>query len=168
MFVMEDDSFSGSYRVRSTGDVIIPKLGRVRVGGMSASGAEAAIAKILQEDKLTTATVLVDRPDFGTADSPVAAGTEVFLSGKVSRPGRYQIQGIGNSPPTVHQAILQAGGCSRFANKPQVHVLRRGSNGSLHRINANLEAIESGAMKDVPLAPGDIVMVPEKMIDFGL
>lgn len=168
VFVMEDDSFSGNYTVRSTGHVIIPKLGRVKVGGLSTSGAESAIATALEEDKLTKASVLVDRPDIESSERPKGLGTEVFLSGKVVRPGRYTITGIGNAPATVHQAVLQAGGCSRFAYKSQVHILRRGSNGVLRRINSDLEAIESGKSPDVPLAQGDIVVVPEKMIDFGL
>ena len=170
VFVMEDDSFSGSYTVRSTGDVIIPKLGRVKVGGLSVTGAEKAIADALKADKLTAATVLVDRPDVAGANvrEPEGGGTEIFLSGKISRPGRYQVFGIANAPPTVHQAILQAGGCSRFAHKEQVHVLRRDSSGVLRRINADLTAIESGRMRDVQLAPGDIIVVPEKMIDLGL
>jgi len=169
VFVMEDDSFSGSYKVRSTGDLIIPKLGRVRVGGMSASGAEQAIAAVLTANKLTKATVLVDRPDVsGGPDRAAAPGsTEVFLTGKVNRPGRYSISGIGNAPPTVHQAILQAGGCSRFANKAKVHVLRRASDGMLRRIDADLLAIESGTGRDVPLGTGDIVVVPEKTVDLG-
>lgn len=175
VFVMEDDSFSGSYEVRSTGDIIVPKLGRVKVGGMSAAGAEEVLTQKLQQDKLTQATVLVDRPALGRSQDPGGglllpelAGTEIFISGKVSRPGRYSVTGINGAPPTVHQAILQAGGCARFAHQSKVHVLRRGSDGLLRRIDANLLAIESGAARDIPLAPGDIVVVPEKKVDLGL
>lgn len=168
VFVMEDDSFSGSYSVRSTGHVIMPKLGRIKVGGLSASGAESAIKDALERDKLTQATVLVDRPDIGSSRLPEVGGVEVFLSGKVARPGRYRIVGVGGAQPTVHQAILQAGGCGRFAHRTQVHILRRKADGTLARINADLEAIEAGQTRDVPLATGDIIMVPEKMIDFGI
>lgn len=170
VFVMEDDSFSGSYKVRSTGHIIVPKLGRVKVGGMSASEAERVLTSALQDDKLTKATVLVDRPDLnrGAGQPDPLGGTEVFLSGKVNRPGRYSVTGIGNAPPTVHQTILQAGGCSRFAHKAKVYVLRRGGDGMLHRINADLLAIENGTAKDVPVVPGDIIVVPEKVVDLGL
>jgi protein involved in polysaccharide export with SLBB domain len=168
IFVMEDDSFSGTFDVRSTGHVIMPKLGRVKVGGLSAAGAESAIKNALEGNILTQATVLVDRPSVGNAQQPQIGGVEIFLSGKVTRPGRYRIVGIGGAQPTVHQAILQAGGCSRFAHRAQTHILRRKKDGTLGRINADLEAIETGRSRDVALATGDIVVVPEKMIDFGL
>lgn len=170
VFVMEDDSFSGSYEVRSTGHIIIPKFGRVHVGGMSAAAAEKALSKALETDQLTSATVIVDRADLARLNSGPAStpGTQIFLSGKVTRPGRYTVLGVGDAPPTVHQAILQAGGCTRFAHKRKVHILRRFSDGRLRRVDADLEAIESGLIKDVPLAPGDIVVVPEKKVDFGI
>lgn len=170
VFVMEDDSFSGRYQVRSTGHIIIPKVGRVKVEGLSAAGAEKQLARELEKNKLKSATVLVDRAIPATKPERLGkpTGTEVFLSGKVSRPGRYTITAIGNSPPTVHQAILQAGGCSRFAHKKKAHVLRRIEDGRLQRIDADLLAIESGQTRDVPLASGDIVVVPEKKVDFGL
>lgn len=170
VFVMEDDSFSGSYSVRSTGDIIVPKLGRVQVGNLSAQGAEKVLSRELEKNTLTKATVLIDRATPASNNGPAGrpAGTEVFLSGKISRPGRYSLVGIGNNPPTFHQAVLQAGGCSRFAYKKKAHVLRRGADGKLYRINADLIAIESGAVPDVPLLPGDIVVVPEKKVDFGL
>jgi protein involved in polysaccharide export with SLBB domain len=171
VFVMEDDSFSGTYKVRSTGHIIVPKLGRVKVGGLSASGAESALTEMLTANKLTKATVLVDRADLARTPGSRPTefgGTEVFISGKVNHPGRYSVTGIGNAPPTVHQAILQAGGCGRFAHQSKVHVLRRSAGGLLRRIDADLPAIESGSARDVPLAPGDIIVVPEKKVDFGL
>ena len=170
VFVMEDESFSGSYTVRSTGDIIVPKLGRVKVQSLSAQAVEKELSRVLEKNTLTKATVLVDRAKLVNKppESAKPAGTEVFLSGKVSQPGRYTLTPIGGRPPTVHQAILQAGGCSRFAHKRRAHVLRRASDGRLHRIDADLIAIESGAARDVPLMTGDIVMVPEKKVDFGL
>lgn len=172
VLVMEDDSFNGSYKVRSTGHIIVPQLGRLDVRGKSAGGAEQMLAQILEENQLTKATVIIDRADLGSnagkpAESP-PPGTQVFLSGKVSRPGRYTMVAVGDSPPTVHQAILQAGGCSRFAYKRKTHVLRRFADGRLRRIDADLIAIESGMAVDVPLLSGDIVVVPEKKVDFGL
>lgn len=176
VFVMEDDSFSGSYQVRSTGYIIIPKLGRVKVAGLPVSGAEKAVTQELQKNTLTEATVLIDRADLatkpgGSSESAQPArppGIEIFLAGKVSRPGRYTMTAIANAPPTVHQAILQAGGCTRFAHKRKAHVLRKVADGRLQRIDADLLAIESGLARDIPLAPGDIIVVPEKKVDFGL
>ena len=170
VFVMEDESFSGTYTVRSTGDIIVPKLGRVKLAGLSVKAAENALSQALQKNTLTKATVLIDRPDLNKRDDPTVGqqGTVVFLSGKVSRPGRYTIAALGDSHPTVHQAILQAGWCSRFAHKKKAHVLRRMADGRLMRIDSDLDAIESGAARDVPLVTGDIIVVPEKKVDFGL
>jgi polysaccharide export outer membrane protein len=170
VFVMEDEAFNGSYQIRSRGDIIVPKLGRVQIGGLSVASAEKALKRELEKNQLTKATVILDRatiPD----ESPAAEGgieTEVFLSGKVSHPGRYTITGVAGAAPTVHQAVLQAGGCSRFAYKRKAHILRKSPDGRLARIDTDLLAIESGLAKDIPLSSGDIIVVPEKKVDFGL
>jgi len=170
VFVMEDDSFSGRYQVRSQGDIIVPKLGRVRVGGMSVASAEASLKRALEKSQLKSPTVILDRAIVpGTQEAQAAgSGVEVFLSGKVVHPGRYTVTGVAESPPTVHQAVLQAGGCSRFAYKRKAHILRKTPDGRLSKIDTDLQAIEDGEASDVPLAPGDIIVVPEKKIDFGI
>lgn len=171
VFVLEDESFGGRYQVRSSGHLILPKLGRVNVGGMSISAAESSVKRSLEKSQLKEATVILDRaitPEAGDPAADGSGGVEVFLTGKIANPGRYTIVGVGNSRPTVHQAILQAGGFSRFAYKKKTHILRRGADGRLARIDADLFAIEAGEARDIPLASGDIIVVPEKAVDFGI
>ena len=104
--VMEDDSFSGSYIVRDRGNITIPKLGRVKVGGLSAAAAESAVRRQLVPAQLPKATVFIDRSVKGIANGAAAEslGTQIFLRGKVVRPGRYTVTGVDGEVPTVYQA----------------------------------------------------------------
>ncbi|MFT4549630.1 MAG: protein involved in polysaccharide export with SLBB domain [Pseudoalteromonas tetraodonis] len=170
VFVMEDDSFSGRFQVRSSGHIIVPKLGRVKVGGLSIASAESSLKRALEESQLKEATVILDRAAVPGAENDLGdgSGVEILLSGKVAHPGRYTVSGIGDQPATILRAIIQAGGCSRFAYKKKVHILRRSDDGRLVRIDADLLAIETGQARDITLAPGDIIVIPEKKVDFGI
>ena len=137
---------------------------------MSLTSAENTLKRELEKTHLNVATVIIDRPGEIGAETAAAEGSgiQVFLRGKVSRPGRYTVAPVGERPPTVLEAILQAGGPTRFAYKKKAYILRRTSDGRLSRIDTDLLAIESGRAKDVPIATGDIIVVPEKKWDVGL
>jgi protein involved in polysaccharide export with SLBB domain len=166
VYVLNDDSFTGRYQVLQGGEIVLRKVGRVQVGGMSIVGAEAAVKQSLS-GQLANAKVVVAR-SFSDSGSPGSTSQiEVFLSGKVSKPGKMNIPYDGGPLPTVHQTILQAGGFTRFAHKKKVHILRKGGDGKLIRIPTDIMAIENGEVVDVALAGGDIIVVPEKTFGVG-
>ena len=82
-----------------------------------------------------------------------------YIRGEVTRPGPYQFE----SGLTILRAISYAGGFSQFANRKQVDILRSGANGVQEKITVNLKAIEEGKKKDLPLRPGDTVIVPRRI-----
>lgn len=169
LFVIEDEKFNGRYTVRAKGEIILPKVGRVQVGGSSIEAAEAAVKAALEVDQLANASDILARPGVpkieeepeGIEEKPTV---EIFVSGKVLQPGRYKISSVGTAPPSVYQSILQAGGFSRWAYPKKVYILRKGGNGILSRIDANIDAISSGEKPDVALLTGDIVVVPERKL----
>ncbi len=176
LFVEEDDAFNGKYPVREQGDIIIPSVGRIQVGGMSMGSAGAKVKADLEAKHLKKATVIVDRvsraplpQDSGpvpAAAAPAAPKMTIYLNGKVNRPGQHRIDVPASGQLGVYEAILIAGGFSNFADPAKVHLLRNDSEGKKRKIMVNIAEIEKGLAKDPQIGNGDIVVVPEKVFGF--
>ena len=168
VFILEDSSFNGLYVVRPSGDIILPKAGRIQVVNMTLEQVEASVRNVLQKNQLTKATVIVDPVRRGPAEGESAgvAGLTVYLSGSVMKKGRSVIPFVGNGQVTAYQAITDAGGFAAFANKQRSYVLRRDSTGLTQRIPVNFVSIERGEDRDVLLQDGDTIVVPQKVFGF--
>jgi protein involved in polysaccharide export with SLBB domain len=171
LLVEEDPSFSGSYPVRDGGYVLIPKVGRVQVLGLSRADAETRIKEALQKQQLKQATVFVERqpnlsPD-SPALSPAAARLNVILTGAVVRPGQHSIPLPADGREVgVYEALLLAGGLSKFADLAKIKVMRLDGGGVRRAVSLNARKIQDGTAADLPLGDGDIVNVPEKVFGF--
>lgn len=170
VFVMEDPSFSGTYRVRERGDIILPKLGRIDVVGMSVEAVQTKIKAGLEASQLKSATVIVDRVGKVTpasiSDMPKLL---VYVVGSVNRPGQHMIalqdEG-GGGGATAYEAVLIAGGVNMFADEKHAYVLRRTSSGERSKIPVDLRALRMGTGRDVPLGEGDMIVVPQRRFMF--
>jgi polysaccharide export outer membrane protein len=88
---------------------------------------------------------------------------------------RYSVMGNVASPGvrimdrrvSIYEAINDAGGVSKGANKKRVLLARFNSQGFLDRKVINLEDIEKGKVATVFLQPGDQVIVPGKAFTWG-
>jgi len=166
IFVLEDNSFNGLYVVRPSGDIIIPKAGRILVLNMTLGQVEAAIRQALETNQLTKATVIADPVRRGAGDGAVSAGLTIYLSGNVAKSGRVLIPFVGNGQVTAFQAIMDSGGFTPFANKKKSYVLRKDASGKSARIPLDFTRIEKGGVPDLPLQDGDMLVVPQKLIGF--
>ncbi|MES2597088.1 MAG: polysaccharide biosynthesis/export family protein [Verrucomicrobiota bacterium] len=167
LFVLEDSSFNSQFVIRPSGDIILPKAGRVQVAGMSLSEVEATVKAVLEKTQLRQATVIADpvRRGAGTGiEGQVAAGLTIYLSGNIVRTGRVMVPFVGGGRVTAYQAIMDAGGFAAFANKKKSYVLRRDEGSNTHRIPVNFEKIEKSDDPDLPLQDGDMLVVPQKLI----
>lgn len=166
--VLEDGAYNGNYTVRAEGHIMIPAIGpRVQIAGMSVSQAEKHIKSLLEQKKLRTATVTVDRVYIAPV-SPLAdkQQTLVYLTGKVARPGQHVLSTEIGVPMGAYEAIMVTGGLARFANGKEAHILRKLPGGITRKLAINLDAIARGESRDLPLRRGDIVVVPEKVFGF--
>lgn len=166
--VVEDSTLNGNYTVRAEGHIMMPTIGpRVQVVGMSVTGVEKQIRTLLEQKKLRTATVTVDRV-FIAPVSPLADKdqTLVYLTGKVMRPGQHVLSSEAGMPLGAYEAIMVTGGLARFADGKKAHVLRQAPGGSKRKLALNLDAVAEGTERDLPLRKGDIVVVPEKVFGF--
>jgi polysaccharide export outer membrane protein len=83
----------------------------------------------------------------------------VYVTGEVMRPGMLPL--IKERGWTALQAVVAVGGFTQFAARNRAHLLRE--DGS-KRITVPLDFNDlMRAGKDVPLNPGDIIVVPQSM-----
>ncbi len=176
LFVEEDDAFNGTYPVREQGDIIIPSVGRIQVAGLSLGSAGSRIKTELEARHLKSATVILDRVGRAAVEqqsvaarpaaAPVPAKMSIYMNGKVNRPGQHRVTVPVSGRVGAYEAILMAGGISRFGDAGRVYILRNDSEGKKHKIPVNILNIEKGLEVDPPIGDGDIVVVPEKVFGF--
>ena len=126
----------GPYDVDELGDVILPRLGRVAVGGLTASQVRDSLQRSYGEFlRGTTVEVRVLR--------------RIGVGGEVRVPALYWV----DSTVSLRDAIAMAGGLSPMGDPGRVLLLRPGA-----RMTIDLEAVSS----DLPTAllSGDQVVVP--------
>ncbi|HKS28640.1 MAG TPA: polysaccharide biosynthesis/export family protein [Pyrinomonadaceae bacterium] len=122
---------------------------------------EAARAVIMRQG---APNVSVDLSDTNAMSTLVQPGDVIKLT--VAPPQFYFVGGAINDPGqkgfhtglTLTQAILAAGGASRFAGS-EVKVSRTGADGKLVTTKYNLKKIEDGKVPDPLLQPGDRIEV---------
>jgi len=144
-----DDTMSGEALVRPDGRITLRLLGDIPAGGLTTQQLGEvlvkAAAKYLED---ATVTVVVKQIN----------SRRVTVVGEVARQGEFKL----NGPMTVLQAIGQAGGVTEFADKSNISVIRT-VNGVPKALPFDYDAIMRGKKleQDIPLKPGDRVVVPE-------
>lgn len=174
LIVEEDQSLNGRYLVRPEGYVIMPRLGRVQIGGLHRAAAEAKMKALLEDSQLVDATVMVERWPGNVSESgaPGSSANDrqetitVLLTGRVSRPGMHKIPAYNGENPGVYQAILSTGGLAQFSKSSKVTIRRKDRSGRLHLIPVRLDLIEKGEIPDVPIGNNDVIDVGEKVFGF--
>lgn len=174
LIVEEDNGLNGRYLVRPGGYVIMPRLGRVQIGGLNRAAAEAKMKALLEDSQLVDATVMVERWPGNTSESgaPGSSANDrqetitVLMTGRVSRPGMHKIPVYNGENPGVYQAILSSGGLAQFSKSSKVTIRRKDRSGRLHLIPVRLDLIEKGEIPDVPIGNNDVIDVGEKVFGF--
>ncbi|MFP6873985.1 MAG: polysaccharide biosynthesis/export family protein [Verrucomicrobiales bacterium] len=166
IFVREDPSFNEIYSVRESGDIIIPKVGRITVNGLSVPEAEAKIKQTLEPDQLQIATVIVDRLQSHHRTPSGQPSIIIYLTGKVKAPGQHSIPVTGGMRIGLYEALLIGGGITKFGDTQKIHALRTGQGGLKTKISMNVRGINQGKSADIPAQSGDIIVVPERIFGF--
>lgn len=171
--VLEEKKAPARLVVLESGEVQVPYIGRVQARGKSCKQLAYEIKGALEQQFFRKATVIIGL-DYaggtGTPGSPSATQEFVTVMGEVNGPGRIPIQ-KGQFGYTLSQAILDAGGLTRFANTKKVKITRYPdpNNRSVTKeIQVNLhDVMKKGEIdKDVELLPYDVIFIPEKWFSF--
>jgi polysaccharide biosynthesis/export protein len=144
--VYGQDTMSGEFEVRQTGELVTPVVGRITAAGLTTDNLARQIASRLSGvlAKPTVSVVLNARRAIG-----------VTVVGEVAHPGRYDLK----EPSTVLEALGQAGGLTEFADRDELYVLRRVS-GRVIRVRFRYGdlAVAAPASINFRLREGDIVL----------
>jgi len=158
--IVEDEDEPRPLIVTDAGDVEFPYVGRVPAEDKTCKDLALAAKAQLEKEYYYQATVIV------ALDIMARSHGKVYLTGAVRGPGPQEIPR--DEEFTVTKAIMRAGGFTEFANQKAVSVKRKadshGSDSKLYTINA-IEVLEKGKNdRDMIVAPGDTIFVPERGI----
>lgn len=143
---------SRSATVRADGMVTLPRSGDIAVAGMTPMAAAAEVRqRLLARVRDPQVSVAVANP----------REAKVFIAGEVNRPGPVPLR----DAPTAAQALIMAGDAGKGAALSNVALIRLDADGRLTaHILRNRARGHAGlllTLQNVPLQPGDIIVVQE-------
>lgn len=132
-------------KIQANGKVSLPTIGDVSASGRSITSFQSQLTSMYQPH-LQDPNVVV---------SLVSASAGVYVSGEVMRPGKIPL----DRPMTALEAVMEAGGFTKFANPKQVIVVRneKGRN-QRYVINMN-DALSGMDSRPFYVRPFDVLYV---------
>ena len=139
--------------IQTDGYASLPLVGEIKLAGLTLAEAAAAIRlkanERLNEPEVTVLLREYVKPFF-------------VIAGEVARPGRVEIRG----PISLVEAIALSGGFKDSARRTQVVLLRKSSPDVAEVRVFDLRKLMSASSirEDVPVRPGDMLVVPRNAI----
>ncbi len=145
--VWKEPTLSGSILVRPDGMISIPLVGDVQAAGLTplhlADQLTIKLKKYVQDPNVSVVVTAIH-------------SKLVYMIGEVGRTGPVEM----TPDMTLLEAISSAGGLTEFANKKKIYILRD-EGGKRLRIPVHYkEALAGNLQFDLPLKPGDTVVIP--------
>ena len=160
--IEEDEEDPKALFVTDSGDLEVPYLGRFPAVGRTCKQLARQLKAELEKEYYYQATVII------AVDIMTKSRGKVYLVGPVRMPGPQEIPS--DEVLTLSKVILRAGGFGDYADKHKVRVTRKGggTGGQDQVFTVNVaEILEKGKTEsDLPLQPGDLIYVPERLIRF--
>lgn len=148
--VWNEETLSRRVLVRPDGIISLPMAGDIPTTGLAPEAVAVRIADALGD-------FMKDRPRV-VVSLVEAAGNQIYVLGKVDKPGRFRI----SANTDVMQALALAGGLNSFADEDDIKVLRRNENGQQTAIPFRYSQVKAGKAleSNIVLRSGDLVVVP--------
>ena len=141
------DQLSRTVRVNSLGNISLPLVGTLAVGGLTAQESEHLIAGKLSEKFLQDPQVGVFIKEF--------TNQRVTIEGAVQKPGIYPMRG----QTTLLRALALAGGQGSMSDMHEVMIFRREADGNRASQAYDVERIRRGEVDDPLVVNDDVVVV---------
>jgi polysaccharide export outer membrane protein len=132
--------------VDANGEVQIPKVGNLKIAGMSMLQAEDSIKRIVS--KWIVNPIVFVR----------VLNKEVVVMGEVKAPGRLTFD---KSTYSLAETIAMAGDFDFYANKKKIIVVRK-VDGFEKQMKLDLTRSDQFSLNNIPILPGDLVYIPSK------
>jgi polysaccharide export outer membrane protein len=148
--------------VTDSGELEVPYLGRYPAENKTCKQLAQELKAALEKDYYYQATVMI------AVDLMAKSRGKVYLVGPVRLAGPQDIPS--DEVLTLSKAIMRAGGFNDFADRKNVKVTRKGNSGEADKKTFVVDVgdiLDKGRIeKDLPLEPGDIILIPERAIRF--
>lgn len=155
--MFEDPELSGHFRVDAKGEIVVPLIGHVHVGGLTADQAGAKIEK-----RYVIAGILTPDNSHATVFIAEYATQGIVVNGEVKNPGVYPALGI----RMLNDVIAAAGGITQTAAS-NVIITHRNDPENPVTVSYNPEALHP-KIPEVQVLPGDSIVVPRAGIVYVL
>lgn len=159
--IFQEDDLAEIVRVDARGNINLKLVGDLRVAGLTVNEAQRAIEQAYRDGRfLRNPQATISIEDY--------APREVSIQGQVKAPGRYLLP-IESTFSAV-ELVTKAGGLTDIAKGSAVVVTRITADGKKVTFTVDVEGAIRGRKgntaenSSLPLEPGDIVYVPERII----
>jgi polysaccharide export outer membrane protein len=144
LFVWKEPELTREVTVRIDGKISVALLGDVQAAGRSTGELTRGLARFLSTP---TVTIAVNQP----------RSTRFFVLGMVGKSGEFQM----TSPTTLVQALAVAGGLREYAKSDSIVIVRQeGGKSTFVPVNYKRLVSDRDASQNIPLRPGDTILVP--------
>jgi protein involved in polysaccharide export with SLBB domain len=160
--IQEDEEDPKILTVTDSGDLEVPYIGRFPAGNKTCKELALELKQALEKDYYYQATVIL------AVDEMTKSRGKVYLVGPVRVPGAQDIPS--DEVLTLSKAIMRAGGFSDFADRRNVKIIRKGgateAESKTFLVDVAQILDKGKTERDLPLEPGDLVLIPERLIRF--
>lgn len=152
--VWKNPDLSVTVPVRPDGNISVPLIGDVPVGGKTptevASLIKDKLSVFLRDPQVTVMLTKLESDEFLS---------RIRITGAVVKPKSLQYrQGM-----TVLDAVLETGGVNKFANADGTKLYRKdGGQRKVYRVRLKRILKKGDLATNYPLLPGDVITVPER------
>ncbi|HPC46458.1 MAG TPA: polysaccharide biosynthesis/export family protein [Deltaproteobacteria bacterium] len=144
--VWGEQNLSRQVTVRNDGFISLPLVGDMAVAGKTTAQVkddlEKGLARYIKDPRC--AVIVVEQ-----------RSKRFYVQGQVARPGQYTL----DQTLTLTQVISVAGGFTQWADENDIVILR-GEGDARQRIIVDFTRIAKGKAQDIPIMPGDTIIVP--------
>ena len=141
------DQLTRTVRVNSRGNISLPLIGTVQVGGLTGSEAEAVIVTKLAESYLQDPQVSLFIKEY--------TSQRVVVEGAVNKPGVYPLRGS----TSLLQTLAMAGGQGSLSEMTEVMLFRTDAQGKRETLVYDVDRIRSGELDDPGVVSEDLIVV---------
>ena len=141
------DQLTRTVRVNSRGQVSLPLVGTLQMGGLTAQEAERVLVAKLAENYLQDPQVSLFIKEY--------TSQRVTIEGAVNKPGVYPLRG----PTTLLQSLAVAGGQANLSDMTEVMLFRAERDGKRSTLVYDVDRIRAGELDDPVVINDDLIVV---------
>jgi len=153
--VFGEDDLRSSGRLNAEGNLSLPLLGSVHLGGLTLTQAAARLTELYGRDYLVNPKVNVALVGY--------ARRRFTVLGQVNRPGSYEMPEGNPGGVDLLEAIAMAGGYTRIAAPDRISIRRHREGGNDQILRVNAKRVAKGEGGSFAVLPGDTVTVGESI-----